>query len=140
VAVEVQVLTRGELEADWPDGPVFGRRFDLALFGWRVGSTPPCELFTSAQVAADDNPGGANNTGYASAAFDAACRAALWPLDLEASAEHHRQAQRLFASDVPALPLYFQPRYAVTGPGLQGYTLDGSSASELWNIELWSAH
>ncbi|MCC7362423.1 MAG: hypothetical protein IT317_23285, partial [Anaerolineales bacterium] len=76
VAVSAQALTRGELTGDWPDGVVFGGQFDLALFTWQAGPAPPCALFLSDQIPSESNPSGANATGYSSAAFDEACRAA----------------------------------------------------------------
>ena len=132
VAVSVQALTRGELEGNWPLGVVFGRRFDLALFGWRIGAVPACALYTTAQIPNDANPAGANAAGYASPAFDEACQRALTAPD---SAGAHAEAQRLLAAGLPMLPLFFQPRHGAVLPGVQGYVLDGSSESELWNIE-----
>src|SRR5262249_3634808 len=34
VGVALRALTAGELRGDWPDGVVFGRRYDLAVFDW----------------------------------------------------------------------------------------------------------
>jgi peptide/nickel transport system substrate-binding protein len=134
VGVSVRPLTTGELRGDWPLGVVFGRRFELAVFGWRVGAVPPCGLYTSGQIADEASPGGANAAGYASAAFDAACQRALSAPDAAATA--HAEAQQLLRADVPMLPLYFRPRHGVALPGVEGYALDSSSESELWNIEV----
>ena len=135
IEVEVHQLTRGESEGDWPDGVIFGRRFDLAVFGWRVGSTPPCELFTTAQIPDDDNPGGANNLGYSNVAFDAACRRGLLTLDPARAAPFHAEAQRLFARDLPMLPLFFGVKIAAARRQVLGFVLDATSPTELWNIE-----
>ncbi len=135
VAVTVRTLTRGELEGNWPLGVLFGRRFDLALFGWRVGAVPPCALYTTAQIPDEANPAGANAAGHANPAYDEACRRALTASDSAAAAQAHAEAQRLLAADLPMLPLFFHPRHGATRPGVEGYVLDGSSESELWNIE-----
>ena len=135
IEIELRPITRGELEGDWPDGVIFGRRFDLAVFGWRVGAVPPCELFTTAQIPDDANPGGANDTGYSNAQFDAACRRALTTFDPELSAQYHAEAQRIFAQELPMLPLFFRPRIAAARAQVQGFVLDPTSPSELWNIE-----
>jgi len=135
IETELHPLTRGELGGDWPDSPLFGRRFDLALFGWSAGAVPPCDLFTSAQIASASNPGGANDTGYSNPDFDSACRKALTTFDPAQAAQFHAQAQRLFAADLPMLPLFFHPRLAAARPEVQAYVLDGSSESELWNVE-----
>jgi peptide/nickel transport system substrate-binding protein len=138
VALTLQPLTNGELVGDWPDGVIFGRRFDLALFGWRVGAAPPCGLFLSEQVPGDANPAGANAGGYASPEFDAACRRALAALDLPAAAAEHRLAQGFFARDLPALPLFFWPRVGLARSEVAGYSVDAISESELWNVEFYT--
>jgi peptide/nickel transport system substrate-binding protein len=137
VSAEVRPLTSGELEADWPDGVIFGRRFDLAVLGWRVPATPLCGLFTTAEIPTAERPGGANAAGYSSGAFDEACRRANATLDPAQSAAHHAEAQRLFAEDLPAIPLFAWPRYGAARPQVTGYQLDANSPSELWNIEEW---
>lgn len=138
IEVEVRLLTRGELDGDWPDGVIFGRRFDLALFGWRVGAVPPCELWTTAQIPDDANPGGANDTGYSNPEFDAACLRAL-TADTPNSFQFHAEAQRLFARDLPMLPLFFRVKVAAVRLPVEGFTLDPTSPSELWNIEMMIA-
>jgi peptide/nickel transport system substrate-binding protein len=135
IGVEVLTLTRGELEADWPAGPIFGRRFDLAVFGWRIGPVPPCDLFTSAQIPGPANPAGANAAGYANPDYDRACQHALSAADPAAASAAHAEAQRDLARDLPFVPLLFRPRLAATRPEVDGYALDASSPSELWNIE-----
>ena len=135
IEVEIRSLTRGELEGDWPDGVVFGRRFDLALFGWKVGSVPPCELFTTRQIPDEANPGGANDTGYSNPQFDAACQQSLTTLDPENATPYDAEAQRIFSQDLPMLPLFFRVKVAAARAQVQGFALDPTSPSELWNIE-----
>jgi peptide/nickel transport system substrate-binding protein len=136
VEVTPRPLTGGELAADWPLGVLFGRRFDLAVFGWHIGAAPPCALYTSGQIAGDANPGGANAAGYANPAYDQACHRALTAPDAAIAAQAHAEVQRLLMANLPMLPLFFQPRHGASAPDVQGYVLDGSSASELWNIEV----
>jgi len=45
------------------------------------------------------------------------------------------QAQRLFAQQLPVVPLYLELRVAATRPDLQGFILDPTVSSEMWNIE-----
>jgi peptide/nickel transport system substrate-binding protein len=119
-------LTEGELLGDWPAGVLFGRRYDVALFGWRVGVLPPCALYTSLQIASDASPGGANAAGYADPAFDDACRRAVTAVDDAASAQAHAEAQRRLAADLAMLPLFFRPRHGAAAAVVQGYMLDGT--------------
>jgi peptide/nickel transport system substrate-binding protein len=119
----------------WPDGPLFGRRFDLGTFPWRTGSEPPCDLYLTGSIPSDQNPGGSNDTGYSNPAFDQACRAAQQSLDPAVSRAQHIAAQVIFSQDLPSLPLFFHARIGVAGPRLEGYHLDPTASSDLWNVE-----
>jgi len=137
IGLAVEVLPAEELFADGPDGPVFGRQFDLALFSWLNGLDAPCELYLSSQVPRAENWWAAsNNPGYTSADYDAACQSALDMLPgTEAYTLFHREAQRIFSRDLPVLPLYFVPKLVATRPEVSGVILDLSEYSELWNVE-----
>jgi len=124
-----------DLYAPWPSGPLFGRRFDLGSFPWRTGVEPPCELYLTEAIPNDLSPGGANNTGYSSAAFDAACQRARRSFDPAQQRAAHLEAQIIFTRDLPSLPLFFRYKVSVTHPGVAGYRLESTARSDLWNIE-----
>jgi peptide/nickel transport system substrate-binding protein len=123
------------LYAIWPDGALFGRKFDLGAFPWRTGRAPPCDLYMTGAIPDAQNPGGTNNTGYSNPEFDIACQAALTALDETARRAAHAQAQVIFAADLPSLPLFFRPKLAAALPVVVGFELDATAASVLWNIE-----
>ena len=125
-----------ELYDPWPNGVLFGRRFDLGTFPWRTGIAPPCDLYMTSAIPRDQNPGGANNTGYSRPEFDAACQAATTALDEADRRASHMEAQRLFAEDVPSLPLFFRPKAGAAVPDVAGFQLDSTTASVLWNVEV----
>jgi len=137
IGLAVEFLPAEELFADGPDGPVFGRQFDLALFSWLNDSGAPCGLYLSAEIPGPENWWAtSNNPGYASADYDAACQAALDALPGEDTYTlFHREAQRIFSHDLPVLPLYFVPKLGATRPEVSGVILDPSEYLELWNIE-----
>lgn len=124
------------LYAPWPGGPLFGRRFDLAAFPWRAGLEPPCELYVTGAIPDDFNPAGANNTGYSSPEFDAACQRAQTAFDPAERRAAHQQAQAIFTRDLPVVPLFFRFAASVARPGVAGYRLDPSARSDLWNLEI----
>jgi peptide/nickel transport system substrate-binding protein len=124
-----------ELYDPWPNGLLFGRRFDLGTFPWRTGSAPPCDLYLTSAIPTDQNPGGANNTGYSRPEFDAACLRATTALDEAERRAAHVEAQRLFAEDLPSLPLFFRPKVGVALPRVEGFQTDATAASVLWNAE-----
>lgn len=126
-------LTSEELYASGPQGPLFGRQFDLAQFAWQASTGLPCFLFTSEQVPDQGNNWlGVNISGFASEAFDRACAAATSP---GATDEDRAEVQRLFNEQLPAIPLYYHLKLAAARPDLCGLSLDTSARSEFANIE-----
>jgi len=138
IGLTTEFLPAWEFIADGPDGPVLGRQFELALFSdWKFLDAP-CDFYISAQVTGPDNWWWANNhTGYSNPDYDAACQAALNAFPgTDDHARFHRQAQIIFAQDLPVLPLYFVPKLVVARSGVSGVALDPSQyLSDLWNIE-----
>ncbi len=124
-----------------PAGEVFGRSFDAAQFALQTASEPPCALFLTREIPGPYPEfalgwGGANAAGYSSPEYDQACWSALTALpETPAYASAHQQAQTIFAEDLPALPLYWRYRAAVTRPDLCGLSLSGAPQSMLWNLE-----
>jgi peptide/nickel transport system substrate-binding protein len=137
VGLAVQFLPDEMFFADGPDGPVFGRQFDLALFSWLDELDPPCQLYLSEEIPGPENWWTRSNTsGYVSEEYDAACHAALDTLPgTDAHTYYHREAQRIFSRDLPVLPLYFVPKVVAARPEVSGVILDPSEYLELWNIE-----
>jgi peptide/nickel transport system substrate-binding protein len=162
IEVNLEYWVPGEYFADGPEGPVFGRRFDIGQFAWLTGVEPPCGLYSSYETPGPpeltlgevpwlveefgtefaDKPafisgwGGGNDPGYASAEFDAACDAAIQSLPGQASYdENHLLAQEIFAEDLPVVPLYLRLKLAATRPDMCGFIMDPTANSEMWNIE-----
>jgi peptide/nickel transport system substrate-binding protein len=141
IQVNVRNLESAELFAPGPDGLVFGRKFDLAQFGWDTSLEPPCELYTTRQIPGPypQYPmgwGGANASGYSQPEFDSACATARNSLpDDPIHQEAHFQAQAIFAEDLPVLPLYSRFRIVAARPDLCGLQLDPQAHGVFWNIE-----
>ncbi|HEY3079228.1 MAG TPA: PASTA domain-containing protein [Chloroflexota bacterium] len=136
IRVDVVPTPPAKLFARGPDGPLFGRQFDLALVGWVAGVEPPAELFLCEEISGDANAfGGPNLTGWCDAKFDAAALAAMSATDPAVRQRQWDDAQRVFASELPALPLYQPFKLAASRPGLVGFEVDVSQPSELWDVE-----
>ncbi len=137
IEVKQTFTNPGSLFAPGPDGTVFGRKFDLVEFSWEASARPNCLLYSSAQVPSAMNQWiGANITGLSSAGFDAACSLAYWarPNDPEYQSRN-RQALEKFTEELPAIPLYFYPKIALSRSDLCGLEVDVTARSILWNIE-----
>jgi peptide/nickel transport system substrate-binding protein len=143
IQVDLQLGERETIFASGPDGPVFGRRFDLAQFAWPASLQPACSLFITSEIPGPypqfpKGWGGANETGYSDPEFDQAClRARLSLPDSAEYAQAHRQAQAIFSEDLPVLPLYVHLTRVAMRPDLCGVDLQAPVESALWNLEVW---
>jgi peptide/nickel transport system substrate-binding protein len=137
VGITTGLLSPGELFAPGPDGPLFGRKFDLAMFYWESGAFPACQLYTSAQAPSAANHWiGANVTGFSSPEFDVTCASAYWAMPGQPDyAARNQAAERLFAEQLPVVPLYYQLKIAISRPDLCGLDLDLTARSLLSNLE-----
>lgn len=137
IGLNVIYNTASEFYAQGPDGPLFGRKFDLAEYAIGVNSLQPqCNWFTTSQVPAEANQWvGTNVSGYKNQQFDVACATASRSLPGDPEYNLHQEAQAIFASDLPALPLYLRLKVAAARPDFCGFVLDPSSSSALADIE-----
>ena len=123
VTVEQQALS--DLYKPGPDGPIFGRDFDLALMSMRIGLEPQCQLFTSAEIPNADNnwigtkTGGSNFLGYESAAYDMACQASrVAGLDQAVYSSETQYTLLGLSNDLPFIPLYHHPEFSLVKKAL----------------------
>lgn len=137
IGVNVKFYSQNDLYAPGPDGPLFGRRFDLIEYALSTeGIEPPCQWFTSAEIPnALDHWVGTNVSGYKNPDYDSACQMAQASLPGEQSyTDSYHQVQAIFSTDLPSIPLYYRIKVAATRPDLCHFELD-PSAQPLWNIE-----
>jgi peptide/nickel transport system substrate-binding protein len=141
IKINIASGTPQELFAPGPEGLLFGRKFDLAQFGWPLEQTPSCFLFLGDAIPGSDidqftySWGGWNLTGWSNPQFDAACAAAQNALPGEEDyVASHFLAQQIFAAELPVIPLFIPPKFTAARPDLCGLGLD-ASANILWNLE-----
>jgi peptide/nickel transport system substrate-binding protein len=122
------------------DGMLFGRRFETAEFGWIAGVEPSCDLYTTAEIPTVDNGyAGTNPTGFSNTEFDKACDLAHRSLPgSPAYIQNQYLAQRIFAENLPSIPLYLTVKVAIARTDLTGLIMDPTAASGLWNLESFS--
>ncbi len=137
IGLNTVFYSAADFYAQGPTGPLFGRQFDLAEYAIGVNSLEPqCSWFTSSQIPTEKNNWvGTNISGYKNSNFDTACEQALRSLPGEAEYASHQEAQAVFASELPSIPLYLRLKVAASRPDFCGFTLDVSSSSALADIE-----
>jgi len=135
--VNLEYWDSTEYFADGPEGPIFGRRFDIGQFAWLTGVEPPCDLYLSELIPSEaDGWAGQNDPGFINEEYDAACNAALQSLPGTPEYEqYHKEAQRIFAEQLPVIPLYVRLKLAATRPDMKNFIMDPTNNSEMWNIE-----
>jgi peptide/nickel transport system substrate-binding protein len=139
--ISVQYYSQDDLYGPGPQGLLFGRRFDLIEYAMSTDDVePPCEWFASSEIPnAGNHWVGTNVTGFKNPEFDAACRSASLALPGEpAYGSAYEEAQAVFATELPAIPLYFRLKVAASRADVCHFDLD-PSANPLWNIEAFDA-
>ncbi|MGB0682979.1 MAG: peptide ABC transporter substrate-binding protein [Magnetovibrionaceae bacterium] len=111
----------------------------MAMFAWISSpeSVPLTTLRSDHIPSPENNWAGQNYTGYQSAEMDRLIDAIEVELDRDKREALWHDLQRLYARDLPALPLYFRANPHVWPKGLEGITPTGhQGVSTLW-IEDW---
>ena len=138
---DIEAKSWNELLASGPDGPIFGRNFDMAQFGWTTSLEPACNLYLSDEIPGpypefSKGWGGANASGYNNPEFDAACKTALTSLaGTQNYIKASQQAQAIFSTDLPALPLFSNNQLIASRPDLCGLSLADPVSNVFWNLE-----
>jgi peptide/nickel transport system substrate-binding protein len=117
------------------------RRFDLAMYAWI--SSPenvPRSILHSSEIPSEANGFvGQNATGFNSAEMDRLIDALEVELDRDKRKTLWAEAQRLYAAELPSLPLYFRSDVFILPKWLSGLRPTGNqSATTLW-ITDWTA-
>jgi peptide/nickel transport system substrate-binding protein len=137
IRVNLETRPSWELFADGPEGPLFGRQFDMAETAWWFDVTPLCGHYVSSEIPDRDRWYGGNIAGYSNPDYDVICQAALQALPgTPGYREYHKQTQVIFSEELPAIPLFMWLRVAVARSNVLNFTLDSTSRSDLWNIEM----
>ncbi len=132
-------MPAGAYFAQGPEGPLWGRHFDVASFTFGTGVEPPCGLYLSSQIPSEENGwAGQNDQGYSNAEYDLACSTAIQSLPGTTEYEqYHKESQRIFRRDIPALPLFLRLKIAAARLEVKNFIMDPTSNSECWNIEMF---
>jgi len=116
IKTNILQLPASELYRPGPDGPIFGRQFDLALLSWQTGGRFDCGLFATSEIPTDANywvgekTGGANYYGFSNISYDENCAlSAQAGMDTAASIQAERSALQMLNNELPFIPVYLHP-------------------------------
>jgi peptide/nickel transport system substrate-binding protein len=115
------------------------RKFDLAELAWVSSYDPGADqvytLHSSSVPTRGNGYQGGNYGNYRSSGSDDLLDQAQRSLDPTFRQAALRQAQAIWQTDLPALPLLVRPVVSAARPGLLNYR--PSAASDTWNVEQW---
>ncbi len=124
-------------------GPTLSHRefTGLALYGWTsgIGDSPSSVLATEAIPTEKNNWGGSNYPGYSNPEFDKASHAIETELDPEKRAPLWEKTQKIYAEDLPVLPLFFRAEPYAIPKWLKGLEPTGHSDGATNWVENWYA-
>ena len=136
----IDITIRNEPARVFFGGTLSERRFEaMAMFAWvsPPENVPRTTLHSDHIPTPENNWAGQNYMGFANAAMDVLIEAAEVELDRDRRAELWRWIQRIYADELPALPLYYRANPYILPYWLDGVTPTGHlEASTLW-IENW---
>ncbi len=138
VGVNLEYLAANIFFEDGPDGPLFGRRFDLGQFAWLTGVQPPVSLYWCTEVPSEENAwAGQNQTGWCNPEYDQIAKQADNTLERADALPLYHQAQQIFSEAVPVLPLFARVKVMATTPDVVNFAPNPTINAETWNIETW---
>jgi peptide/nickel transport system substrate-binding protein len=117
------------------------RRFDMAMFAWISApeAVPRSTLYSNEIPDAANAYAGQNDTGFRNAEMDRLIDAAEIELDPGKRKALWAQMQRLYATELPSLPLYFRSNVFILPKWLSGLRPTGNQyPTTLW-ITDWTA-
>jgi peptide/nickel transport system substrate-binding protein len=138
VGIDIEVITLTSAELFAPDGPLFQRQFELALYAWIASPDPGgLQMWGCLSVPSEQNSWtGDNFVGWCFRDADRAIREATTTLDLEARRAAYLKQQQLWTQELPSLTLFQRISAAIIAPGIEGPRPD-PLAPITWNITSW---
>jgi len=113
---------------------------DLAMFAWISSpDSPPRSTLHSAEIPTEKNGFAGQNSGaFSNAKLDKLFETIPFEFNFEKRKAMMAEVQSLYASELPALPLYLRAEIVVTPVALKGFQLTGHKYFSTQNIERWS--
>ena len=136
----VDITIRNEPARVFFGGTVSRRQFSgMAMFAWAAApeNVPRTTLHSSHIPTPENNWAGQNYTGFANAAMDVLIEATEEEIDPDRRRELWRWMQRLYAEELPVLPLFHRANAYLLPHWLEGVEPTGHQyGSSLW-VEHW---
>lgn len=136
IDIKVEALSTTDLYSQ--QGPLFGRRFELALFGWLRSVDPDGAVLWSCAAIPNQINGysGDNFTGWCMDTADRAIRTATSSLDPAVRKAAYSEQQQIFTRELPVLPVITRQTTVLLAPKVRGVQPQ-PLAPITWNVGAW---
>ena len=141
-AVGVDTVIRNEVQRTFFGLTLKHRQYGgLALYNWLFNvSYPPRQLYGLTAIPTEANGwGGSNYMNWQNQAFEDQLKISETSLDPAVQKAAWAQMQRIYADELPALPLFFVPHAHVIPTWLKGYVPSGMTDYTTLRAEDWRA-
>jgi peptide/nickel transport system substrate-binding protein len=133
IGVRLNIKPYAYNEIFTPDGPIYGNRYDFAIYGVTLSWDPDMQYY----IGCDDfYPKGENTYRYCNPQVDALEKAGLNTDDPKRRAAIYSKTEPLIWQTIPYIPLYERRRIAVHSPDLRNFEVNPSS-TPWYNIWQW---
>ena len=139
IAVDLDYLPAKNLFAAEGKGPITGRTFQMVLFAFTTGDDPGgMESYHSSNIPSERNQySGQNISGWRNAKADELLVKATSSLSEKERKAAYSELQKLFAEDLPSLPMYQYPIITVAKASLKNFKPTPTLTPPTWNIHEW---
>lgn len=140
--VGIETTIKNEIQRTFFGDTLKRRKFGgLALYTWLFSvSFSPLQLYAISNIPTEANGwGGSNYMDWKNQDFERALQASATDLDIGKQKADWAEMQRIYAQELPTLPLFFQPQAHVIPTWLKGYVPAGMSDYPSLRGEDWRA-
>src|SRR5262249_60278503 len=110
----------------------------LSLALWIMDpSADGITFWTAANIPTDANPTGQNTCRWRNARSDELLFRATHTLDVRERVRLLREQQRIWAEELPAIPLFFKQEISIRHRSLEGWRPTGTETPITWNCHEW---
>ena len=140
--VGIETTIKNEIQRTFFGDTLKRRKFGgLAQYTWLFSvSFAPLQLYAISNIPTEANGwGGSNYMDWKNQDFERALQASATDLDMDKQKADWAEMQKIYAQDLPSLPLFFVPQVHVLPTWLKGYVPAGMSDYSSLRGEDWRA-
>jgi len=139
IAVDLDYMPSKNFFATEGQGPLNARTFQMALYAWVSNDDPGgMDIYHSKNIPSKQNNfSGQNFPGWRNPKADAALATANSELEMAKRKAAYSEHQKLFAEDVPVVPLFQRLNISVAKTALKNFKPTPTQTAPTWNIQEW---